>query len=529
MSRRAWVGLFTLLGIVGFLSIFYVITDIATRSNGYKIGIHFDSAAGLRPAALVYESGVGIGAVDRIDLLPDYTTEVIVAVRRQVDIPNGSRFLINTPLTGEPSLLIIPPRREGPENPALRGQPIDVGTLPHEVLPLAQQPKGTNSASITDLLEEGQGQLRTLDRMLAQFSKTEPQMLAELQQTLHNANALTVNANSSLTRLTTQFGGITDSLQKSLSLASANIVDLSSTLDSTAKTSSGRVDTLLVSLNQAATQLSASIDQLHSIAANPQVKDNLIETTRSIALTTKTLADLTNDLRQVTGNPQTQGQLRDTVANIDAASQKADSLFAALGGKSSVYGVDAGATPIPGGSNGGGNKPGGKPPASSSQPVALPANIHSKVDALVKNLAEIQVRVGQLAPQRPGSVGIGSPLLTSDRGPQTDINLIALPKGSTSLMMGANDIGAKTTYNFSALSSFGHLRVGGGVLYSRLGLIAKAQAGRIGLETRLYDPRHPTLDAYGTITAVPHLQLFGGERDTLQRDRRSVFGVQANF
>jgi hypothetical protein len=369
--------------------------------------------------------------------------------------------------------------------------------------------------------------------MLADFSKTEPKMLAELQSTLHNANELTSNANASLTRLTDQFSGITDSLQKSLTLASSNIVDLSSSLDSTAKVSSGRVDTLLISLNGAATQLSASIDALHAIAANPQVKDNLLETTRSIALTTKTLADLTNDLRQVTGNPQTQGQLRDTVAHIDAATQKADSLLSALGGKSSVYGVDSGATPIPAGARPPGAKPGakssGNAPVASSAAVGLPANIRSKVGELVKNLAEIQIRVSQLAPQRPGSAAIGSPLLTADRGPQTDINLIALPKGNTSLFLGANDIGAKTTYNFSALSAIGHLKVGGGILYSRLGLIAKVQQGRIGLETRLYDLRHPTLDAYGSVSPLPHFQLFGGERDVLQRDRRAVFGLQADF
>jgi len=91
-----------------------------------------------------------------------------------------------------------------------------------------------------------------------------------------------------------------------------------------------------------------------------------------------------------------------------------------------------------------------------------------------------------LARQRAGPNG--SPLLTKDSGPQTDINLIALPKGDTYLFAGANDIGAKSSWTFAAMTKRRPgLSVGGGVLYSRLGaravgLTAGASAPEILVE-----------------------------------------------
>ena len=183
MSKQALVGLFTVLGLAAVFAVFYILGDIGTRSSGYKIAAHFTGASGLRAAAGVFLSGVPIGAVDRIDLLPDYTTEVVMAIKPGYEIPVGSKFLIQAPLTGEPSILIQPPK----------GVDAHVQTLPHEIAPIGQQPRGVNPASISDLLEQGQGEVRRLDTILATLQKTEPELLAELKSTLVNANDLTTN------------------------------------------------------------------------------------------------------------------------------------------------------------------------------------------------------------------------------------------------------------------------------------------------------------------------------------------------
>ncbi|MGH7755160.1 MAG: hypothetical protein ACREM8_02605, partial [Vulcanimicrobiaceae bacterium] len=231
------------------------------------------------------------------------------------------------------------------------------------------------------------------------------------------------------------------------------------------------------------------------------------ETTHQLAETAKTVHELLADFRQVTGNAQTQGQLRDAAAQLDATTQRINSLAGSLGGRSSVYGVDAGATPIPAGS---------PPPATGPPPARRPA--------LGTGFISGSIRFSELAPTRgrPNR----TPVLGSDRGPQTDVNLTLLPHAPASLFLGANDIGGFTTANFALIAHRNRLDYGGGLLYSRLGILARVEGRRTDFETRLYDPRHPTLDAYAGVRILPQIDLFAGYRDLLYPERRAVFGLQ---
>ncbi|MBV8364143.1 MAG: MCE family protein, partial [Candidatus Eremiobacteraeota bacterium] len=373
MSKQAQVGAFALIALALLFGVFFTITDFATRHSGYRIGVHFNTAAGLHSGALVYFSGVTAGSVDSIELLPDHTVDVILAINNDIDIPRDSKFLIQAPLTGDPNLVILPPSPP-PRPPGIVGPtpaPTPAALLAREVLPIDQQPQGTSSATIADLLEQGQGEVKRLDVMLAELQKREPAMLNELQTTLANANQLTANANDQVRSL---FG----TLQPAVSRATDNIVALTDTLNQTVSSNSGKIDTLLTTLNGTAVSLHESIDALKSVATNRNVKQNLVDTTRNIAQATQTLSQLTNDLRQITGNPQTQSQLRDTVAQLDAATQKANSLLAALGGVSHVSGVDTGATPSPGG---GGGAPPNAPPAG---PAGVSPSIKSKISGIAR-------------------------------------------------------------------------------------------------------------------------------------------------
>jgi len=546
MNRQAQVGLFTIVGIFAVFAVYFVLSDYGTRSRGYKVGVHFQGASGLRASAEVLLSGVPIGAVDNISLLPDYTTEVVLAIKPGYEIPEGSRFLIQAPITGEPTVLIEPPKH----------LTTAMSTLPHVVLPIEQQPRGTNPTSIADLLEQGQGEVRRLDDILAQLQKSEPQLLAQLKSTLDNANDLTTTAKNSLTAVTGEVQQLSDSLQQNLTLASRNVVDLTGSLDSVVRRDSGKVDSLLAQLSTTSKSFGQTVDALRDVATNPKVKDNLISTTRDFALTAKTFAELTGDLRSVTGNPQTQNQLRDTVAQLDATSQKVDSLVGQLGGTSKVYGVDAGATPAPFATP---TPPGFLPtsmpaipppgasaaPAPPGAPAAAPpgaapganaaktagglAALRARLNQFTKDLVELQIRAGELSPQRAGSANRNvSPLLTPDRGPQSDFNVFLLPHARTGLEAGVNDIGSfgTSTANLMLLNRGGGFTYGGGIEYSRLGLTTSVAKGALGFEARAYDLRHPTVDTYLNLFAGPKFQVFGGERDLGHSSRRTVFGAQ---
>jgi ABC-type transporter Mla subunit MlaD len=546
MNRQAIVGVFTILALIGLFAIFAVLANVGTTGR-YHMAVHFPSASGIHKGALVYESGVNVGIVDSLQLLPDdFTVDVILAINNNVDIPRDARFIIQAPLTGDATLEIVPrtpaPAPSGISAPT--SAPAALAILPHQILPLDQQPQGTNPATLTDLLEQGQGEIRRLDVLLADLEKREPALLNTFQSALKNANEITVTTNQSVQQLAKRMNTLADTMQVAITAGSANVVDLTKQLDVLSHTDGAKADQLLTMLNTTARALNETVDQVRDLAKNPQIRANLLETTRSIAQTTTTIASLTGDLRNVTGNPQTQAQLRDTVANVDAAAQKTNSLLASLGGKSSVYGVDRGATPAPVVSV----APGAPPPAlpapgvpgqaapgpdasGAGSPGDVPANFKSRLGAVARDLVSIQIRLSKLSPQNP-NVNNGSPTLTSDRGPQTDFNIIALPKGNTSLLTGANDLGGSTTtYNLAAMGALGNgLHVGGGILYSQLGVLGSFTSKQgSGIEARLYDPRWPTFDAYGNLKVVHGAALFAGERDILHAARRFVFGLQLQF
>jgi ABC-type transporter Mla subunit MlaD len=519
MTRQAQVGAFAIVALLLLFGIFYVITDFGTRHTGYRVGVHFQSAAGLTPGALVYFSGVNVGSVDSIELLADNTVDVILAINRDIDVPLASRFLIQAPLTGSPAVVILPPREKPP-----------LPLLPRQVLPIAEQPHGTNGASIADLLLEGQGSLKRFDSLMALIEQRTPKLMNTLQTTLNNANGLTLSTKASLDRLSGELLALGATLQGNLGAASANVEQLSATLNSSATVDSKKVGALLDEFQSTATSLNRSMTALQGFATDPRLKANVMATTQNIAETTATLAALTRDLRTVTSDPQTQAQVRNTIANLDAVMQKANSLLGELGGTSSVSGVDAGATPAPPAVPYSSPYPGATPAAFATPHGISPAarsQLQGKLAQLARNLVAIQVRLSGLSSQvNPGL----NPVLTSSQGPLGDINLVLLPHGSTSVIVGANAIGTNTTWNAVLQKNQGDFHLGAGVLYSQVGVLAQyAPLRGLGFETRVYDLTYPLVDVYGNLHVSPSSELFFGERDILHASRRTTFGFQYQF
>lgn len=506
MTRQAQVGAFAIVALLLLFGIFYVITDFGTRHTGYRVGVHFQSAAGLTTGAQVYFSGVDVGSVDSVELLADNTVDVILAINRNIDIPAASTFLIQAPLTGSPSVVILPPRKKPP-----------LPTLPRQVLPIAEQPQGVNGTSVADLLAQGQGELKRFSRVMAMIEQRTPKLLNSLQTTLDNANDLTVSTKASLQRMTDP-----------LLAASGNFEQLSATLNQSATVDSAKVGALLDQFQSTAVALNRSMTSLQGFATDPRLKSNVLETTQNIAEATATLAALTNDLRTVTGDPQTQAQMRNTIANLDAVMQKANSLLEELGGKSSVYGVDAGATAPPLTVPSSSPYPGAMPvPHATGVSPELRTRLQSKLGQLVRNLVAVQLRMSGLSP--PHNLGL-NPVLTNSQGPLGDLNLVLLPHGSTSVVVGANAIGTNTTWNVLLQKNAGTLHLGAGVLYSQLGVLGQyAPLHGLGFETRVYGLNYPMVDLYGNLHLTPSAELFFGQRDMTHASRRNTFGFQYQF
>ena len=88
-------------------------------------------------------------------------------------------------------MLIVPPADARPP----------VTLLPRQVLPVNEQPQGANSATIADLLQQGQGEIKRFDVVMAEFEARTPKLLDTLQTTLNNANDLTITTKRSMSQL----------------------------------------------------------------------------------------------------------------------------------------------------------------------------------------------------------------------------------------------------------------------------------------------------------------------------------------
>lgn len=518
MSRQAQLGLFAVFAVLLLFGIFYVITDYGTRHSGYRFGVHFASAAGLPTGAQVFFSGVTVGTVDQIKLLPDNTVDVVLALQSDINIPKGSRFMIQAPITGSPNMIIFPPvQQPPPPGTSTPPTPIPAELIwPKRELPLADQPVGSSAPTFADMMEEGQGEVRRLDQMLSLLQNREPVLLGQLSTTMNNINAMTTEMKGSLAQLT-------GTMDQTMQVAGGHIDNMTATLDTTLSRNQYRIDQMLASLDQTAVALNKSMDALQGMATDPRLKGNLVDTTANIRMLTGNIAQLTGDLRNISGNPQTQAQMRDTVANLDATMQKADSLLGTLGGRSRVYGVDAGATPYPVPKN-----PNELPPPGTQTPPPNGtgvANLKRGLGHVVSNLVEAQLRLSYLSPQTATGP---NRLLTNDRGPQADFNALLLPHGPVTGMVGANDIGGTTTWNLAGIKNAGVLHAGGGILYSQIGVMGSIDTP-VGFETRIYNLRRPTVDVYGNFNLGKFGKAFLGQRDLTHSQRRTVYGLQLQF
>jgi ABC-type transporter Mla subunit MlaD len=502
-SRQAQLGLFAVAALLLLFGIFYVITDFGTRHSGYRLGVHFASAAGLPTGAQVFFSGVTVGTVDEIELLPDNSVDVILAIQNDINIPRDSRFLIQAPITGTPNMLIVPPiPKRLPPGYAATPLP-QSAILPKRVLPVPEQPVGYAAPTFGDLAAEGQGEVRRLDAMMAQLQVSEPKLLRNLTVAMSNVDTMT-------TQLQGTIADLSGTLDETMQTVGSHFSDMAVTMDSTMQRNSHKIDRMLTALTQTSVALNSSMNVLQSLATDPRLKGNVIATTQNLRDLTGNLADLTGNLQSITGSPQTQMQLKDTLANLDATMQKADSLLGTLGGKSHVYGVDAGATPYPVPSEAAPTlPPGTQTPSPSGR-----AGFQHGLSRIAGDLVQLRMRVGEL---------------DSGAEPQADLNAYVLPHGRVSGMFGVNDLGGRTTWNLAAVKNAGGFHYGGGVLYSQLGGLASYDGRLFGAETRVYDLSRPTFDIYGNMSVAQWARIFFGERDVTRSTRHAVYGLELKF
>jgi len=109
MTTQARVGIFTLLALGGIFFAYYFVTNFALRHSGYDLGVHFHNVGGLQEGSSVLISGVQVGEVTSVRLLPDQTVDVICTINPGNQVYRNSVFVVAITITGATTLTIQPP------------------------------------------------------------------------------------------------------------------------------------------------------------------------------------------------------------------------------------------------------------------------------------------------------------------------------------------------------------------------------------------------------------------------------------
>lgn len=300
MSRPARLGLIALVCII-FISLgAYFGIKMVRGTGGYQMGVHFRTAAGIAPGAQVYFSGVNIGTVNKVQILPDTTIDIILNIFRATDIPKNATFSIQSSFTGSPTIAIAVPKQRIAANQIPTPVP-QADLLPKRILPIAEQPVGSTPLTIEDVMAQGRALTDRADRALARAHPYGPRLLRHLQNARANGAATTQEMQTALPVLVA-------SLQSTIARARANAASAQRALR---ERDQPRLTAVAADFQRSANDMKQAASVLTSIKNDPRARANMRMAAANLQDATSTMARLTRDMEIMTKNPQTKAELRD--------------------------------------------------------------------------------------------------------------------------------------------------------------------------------------------------------------------------
>lgn len=311
ISRPAQLGLMALVFIIFASAASYFILKYVRGTGGYQIGVRFPTAAGVGPGAQVYLSGVVIGQVTKVKILPDASVEFIISVFQGTDIPKHSKFSVLTSVTGTPSVAITPPLRRVAQNQVPTPMPRSE-VLPKRILPVERQPVGTPPLTVESLMRESRTLGNRAYAMLAQARPYGTHLAYHLQHARSSAGATSQQLKETLP-------AVMAGVQSTIASAKANLRRAQNALT---QRNQAKMTAIASSLEQSSRDMERTADALEGIKRDPRIQSNVRAASVQVRIISSTMANLARDMEMISGNPQTKAQLRDAGARLRAILQQ---------------------------------------------------------------------------------------------------------------------------------------------------------------------------------------------------------------
>ncbi len=311
VSRPARVGLAALAFVIGAAVLLYFSARALRGGSGYQIGVRFPSAAGVNPGAQVFLSGVDVGTVSKVIILPDASVDFILTIFRNTDISRSAKFSVQTSLTGSPSVAITPPILRLAANqtpgPVQRSE-----VLPKYVLPVAEQPVGVTPLTLEAIMGQGKA---LGNRASAVLALAKPYG-ARLQRHLQNARA---NGAATAQELQGVRPALMGGLQSTIARAKANAAQAQTILR---QRDQGKLTAVAAAFTRTAGDMKRTAASLDAMKRDPQLRASVQSAQVQLRSATANLAKLSVDLQRIAGSAQTKAELRDAGARLHAILQR---------------------------------------------------------------------------------------------------------------------------------------------------------------------------------------------------------------
>lgn len=300
MSRPAQLGLIALTFAIVAALVLYFGVRMVRGTGGYRMGVHFPTAAGIAPGAQVYFNGVNIGTVIKVEILPDTTIDMILNIFRDTDIPKNAKFSVQSTFTGSPMITIVVPKQRVATSQAPTPVP-QSDVLPKRVVPVAEQPVGSTPLTVEQVMGEGKALGVRASRMLSLAKPYGGRLITRLQNARANGTATTQEMRAALPALMAN-------LKSTTARAKANVASAQIALQ---ERDEPKLAAVAAAFRRSADDMKKVTNALGPLKRDPRIRGNVQAAAANLRQTTANMEVLSRDMDIVTKSPQTKAQLRD--------------------------------------------------------------------------------------------------------------------------------------------------------------------------------------------------------------------------
>ncbi len=467
----------------------------------------FDNVKGLAEGSIVQMAGVNIGKVDAVSLtrnlsgFPDNKARIDLSVKPPHQIPQGSRFLIVTPVFGNVNTLTVVPNSE-PAPPFPEGDII----------------VGESSTGIEDLLKKSEPLIEQTQTLLATVQKSaeaaakftnDAQTQRDLKLTLRNLAETTEQLPGLLRQSERQLNALSGQTQALLvkvnraadsgQQIAANAEGLTGDLRATVNENRAGLRSLVQNASETASSFATLADNISGTVGNKDIQQNLVAASENLAAITSRLDATATDLNRLSSDPRLSADVRETVSTVR---ETADNL---RGTSESIRNIAARVETI--------RIPGERrrPSQQSSNTPPPPPRAFSDTSLLEPGLVFDTVYDTTVSRLRL----------------DTNFTLLAGKPGSF-YRLGIYDLTERNRLNLQIGSSSrlpANFAVRYGLFAGKIGAGVDLRTGPIDLRLDAYDPNRFTLNARAKAYLNANTSITAG-LDSIGKDNRATVGVQ---